>query len=299
MISQSHRTNIIILASLLLAVSSSWFLAKHNVTKTRNKVNFTAHRIVSGYAAFTETLIAIGVKDHIVAANRAEAKKLQIPSIGSHMKPDIEAIIATHPDIILLSSRRPQLVETIRNKLANTDILIVAEYPHTVDDTLKFIKKLGQLTKSENRANLIVKHAKSLLESVDKVVASVPESERPIVFLEVRNAPSLLTCGKDSIAYDIIRRAGGIPVFTLPGSVINVDIEDLIVAKPDLYIQQHGVMNRNPLPPQEHQVIGSLPCVQKGRVLKIDEKLISRPGPRVAEAVLKIHKELYNGKQSN
>lgn len=296
MISQSTKTNIIIIASLFLAISSSWFLAKRNDPAARNKTNITAMRIVSGYAAFTEILIAIDIKDRIVAANSADAKELQVPSIGSHMKPDIEAIIAARPDLVILSSRRPQLVEILRDKLVDTKILIVAEYPHTVDDTFKFIQKLGRLTKTENKANMLVEQAEFSLQAIDNAVAAVPESKRPIVFLEVRNSPSLLTCGKDSIAYDIIRRAGGIPAFTLSGSVLHIDIEDLIVAKPDFYIQQYGAMNRNPPPPSQHQIIGELACVKNGSVLKIDEKLISRPGPRVTAAIIKLHKELYNGK---
>ncbi len=291
---QARNTNIIIFSALILAVLTSWYIAQKNISNRKKNPTNTIKRIVSGYTAFTEILIAIGGKDMIVAATKDDARKLKIKSIGSHMKPDIEAIISAHPDLVILSSLRPQLVEVLKNKLANSNTRIIAEHPHTIEQTFSFIKKLGTLINKSKEAELIVKQAELSLADIDKIVATIPEEKRPVVFLEVRNSPSLLTCGKDSIAYDIIKRAGGIPAYSIPGTVIHTDVESLIISNPSLYIQQYGAMNRNPIPPSHHQVIKTLECVKKGRILKISEKIMSRPGTHVAEAVIKIHKELYN-----
>lgn len=284
----------IIAASLTAAVLCSWFWSQYggeSVVYGERKA--PAKRIVSGYTAFTEILIALGAENRIVAATTRDAAMLSIASIGSHMKPDIEAIVACRPDLVLLSSRRPALVEQVKTKLSGLEAAVFTAHPTTVDDALDLINSLGSLTNKKDTAAGLIRDARVRLESVAVKIANVPESERPLVFLEVRSSPSLLSCGKESIAYDIIRRAGGRPLCTLAGSVVRMDIEAVIDGRPDFYIQQTGAMNRNPQDLTKHQILGSLECIREGRFVRMDEALISRPGPRVAEAVEKVYGILY------
>jgi iron complex transport system substrate-binding protein len=44
-------------------------------------------------------------------------------------------------------------------------------------------------------------------------------------------------------------------------------------------------MNRYPSPPGKRPHFGVLEAVRKGRVLKVDEQVFSRPGPRSVDAV--------------
>lgn len=284
----------IIAVSLTAAVLCSWFWSQHGGGPVvYGKRETSAVRIVSGYTAFTEILTALGAENRIVATTTRDAAILNIASIGSHMKPDIEAIVACRPDLVLLSSRRPALVEQVKIKLSGLEAAVFTSHPITVDDVLDLINSLGNLTNKEDTAAGLIRDAKVKLESVAGKIANIPEAERPLVFLEVRSSPSLLSCGTESIAFDIIRLAGGRPLCTLAGTVVRVDIEAVIDGRPDFYIQQVGAMNRNPQDLTKHQILGSLECIREGRFVRMDEALISRPGPRVAEAVEKVYGILY------
>jgi len=63
------------------------------------------------------------------------------------------------------------------------------------------------------------------------------------------------------------------------------DLERLIAADPDYYLIQKGAMNRSPVSPEKRKVIQELKCIKNGNWSIVDETLISRPGPNVAEAV--------------
>lgn len=294
----SSKSSGVILMALLIAAGSSWLLVRSEEnTRSGQKESGLALRIVSGYSAFTELLSAMGAEDCIVAATTQDAVALEVKSIGSHMRPDIEAIAAAGSDLVLLSSRRGRVVEVVKNKLAGTGAVVLSAHPATVEETLVLITRLGDLTHRIGEADRLVMRARKILKPIKNSVAEIPEEKRPVVFLEVRSFPSLLTCGSDSVAHDIIRKAGGRPLCGLAGSVVHTDVETLVAGNPDLYIQQIGPMNRDPDDPSMHQVIGSLPCVRAGRVIKMEEKLISRPGPRVAEAVLKVYETLYEERQ--
>lgn len=313
------KTNSIILAALAAALVSSYLWSKDDglsrsrpprrmdlpraqtpdvlsVTDglgRRVAVKTPVKRIVSGYTAFAEILDALGATDRIVGATTQDADRLNVKSIGSHIKPDIEALVACKPELVLLSSRRPAVVTEMEADISRTGAIVFPVHPVTVDEALSLVGLLGDLTGLENEADKIIAAASAQLRAVDERIRAVPEAGRPKVFLEVRSGLSLLTCGRDSVAFDVIRRAGGRPVCRMPGTVVRVDTEAVVDGKPDWYIQQLGVMNRKPIELPGHPVLGELSCVKEGRHARIEEALLSRPGPRVAQAVARIHEILY------
>jgi iron complex transport system substrate-binding protein len=92
---------------------------------------------------------------------------------------------------------------------------------------------------------------------------------------------------------DLIRVAGGENAVTQPQTVLAYDVEALLAADPDFYIVQEGPMNKKPLPPAERPNIGQLRAVREGHVAVVDELLVSRPGPRVAEAAEALSRILH------
>lgn len=258
------------------------------------KLKAPVTRIVSCYSAFTVMLEQLDAAEYLLAATSRQSKRLGIPSVGNHLKPDVEAIVAVRPDLVILSSNRRQVVQSLERNLKPAGIKVLALHPESVDATLKRFSELGRIAGKEDRAERLLDEARARLARVEKGLADVSRKERPQVFLEVRSMPNLLTCGSDSVAYDVIRRAGGIPLYREPGSVKRVSLEFVVDREPDAYIQQRGVMNPNPVSPRNHSILKSLECVQKGRVKQMHEELISRPTLRLAEAVVSVYQFLYN-----
>jgi iron complex transport system substrate-binding protein len=71
-------------------------------------------RIVSAAPAITETLFALGLGDRVVGVTThcrfpEEARKK--PKIGGYLKPNIEAIVAQRPDVVIAERSSSNLVE--------------------------------------------------------------------------------------------------------------------------------------------------------------------------------------------
>lgn len=282
----------IIIAVLFFSTLASFLLSRRQPQQTGNSTaSSSALRIVSGYTAFTEILEELGAADRIVAATRSDAKRLDLPSIGSHMRPDLEAVLTAAPDLILFSSRHPENVEALRQRTHETNIRIIAAHPETVEEVLNLIDLLGALTSRQEQANEFITQSRNSLEQVEQSLLNT--THRPTVFLEVRATPSLLTCGTNSIAYDIIQRAGGTPVCTLPGSVVQFSMEALVDQDPDFYLQQHGIMNKTPLVLENHPVLGEMSCIKQKQYTPMEEAILSRPGPGAIETVRTLHNWIY------
>jgi iron complex transport system substrate-binding protein len=112
------------------------------------------------------------------------------------------------------------------------------------------------------------------------------------VLYEIRADP-LTVAGVGGLVHELIRAAGGIDATENPKKLFLLDVEALLRMDPDAYVVQEGPMNRNPVPPAARPHFQTLRSVREGRVLTVDEKLFSRPGPRVAEAVEVLGRFLY------
>jgi iron complex transport system substrate-binding protein len=257
------------------------------------KLQSPAERIVSLYSANTETLIWLGAKEKIVGVANHDIGNLKVAGVGSHIRPDIEAVLGTRPDLVIISATRKSVYEQLKPVLAENGIPLVALYPRSVDGVFKNIERLAKLTGIDPDKNKLAE-MHTTLERVEKSVRAIPEEERKKVFFEV-NSLKLLTCGRESFVYDVILHAGGIPVSDFKMNVHPFDLERLLAADPDYYLIQKGAMNRSPLPPDKRKIIQDLRCIKQGAWSIVDETLISRPGPSVSDAVRTIYNFLYGG----
>lgn len=250
-------------------------------------------RIVSTYSAYTEILISIGAKSTIVGATKNDADILNVTSIGTHLSPSLEAIISCKPDVVLLSRHREEHTLRLTESLEKIGIKVISLKPSTIDEVISVIDTLGKVSNCHENASQIIMSIKKDVEFVFKRVELIPDSLKMRVFLEVRSEPNLLTCGKNSIAYDIIKRAGGIPVFDQPKKILPVSMEKLYDLNIDFYFQQKGIMNKNPVNPGNIKQLKRLKSIKNEDYAILEEALISRPGPRVGEAVKLIFEYLY------
>ena len=60
-----------------------------------------AERIIALYGAYNEILAAMGLEDRLVGRTKADVLPPSIlsrPSIGTHMRPNVELVLALEPD---------------------------------------------------------------------------------------------------------------------------------------------------------------------------------------------------------
>ena len=287
MSNKNDRIIVLLLAWITLVTPPAFSAAEVRVTDDLGQVialKEPARRIISLYGAYSEILFAIGAGDRLIArttADRFPQSILDKPSVGTHLRPNMELVLGLQPDLIIHAVGRKHGHEVIR-QIQQKGLTVAVFQPRNFSELFSVIDRLGILTGEEENAQALVNGQISRLGQIDLRMAK--SKDRPKVFFEVRY-PNLLAAGQGSIVNDVILKAGGVNCLPNEKKLVRINIETLIDYDPDVYVVQKGPMNRNPGSPESRPNFQVLRAVQQGRVFFVDEYVFSRPGPRSVEAV--------------
>jgi iron complex transport system substrate-binding protein len=286
MSNRNDRIIVLLLAWIMLVTPTAVGAAEVRVTDDLGKViklKQPAQRIISLYGAYSEILFAMGLGDRLIARTRADrfpAAMLDKPSVGTHLRPNMELVLGLQPDLIIQAQGRKHGQEVIR-QIQEKGLTVASFQPTTFEELFSVINRLGTLTDTEETARKLVERLQGRLDRLNKRLAN--NEPQPTVFFEVRY-PNLLGAGQQSIVNDVILKAGGINCLPNKKKLVRINIETLIGYDPDVYVVQKGPMNRNPGDPKDRSNFQAIKAVRQGRVFFVDEYLFSRPGPRSVDA---------------
>ena len=254
-------------------------------------------RIVSHVPSITETLYALDLGDKIVGVSDycdypEEAKTK--PKVGGYFTPNIEVIVSMNPDLVLTDG----YVDEIAN-LESLGIQFAVIQPSNMDDILKDIELLGNLTGQQKKARELINDMQS---RVDNVVAAVSGAPHPRVFyvFDATDTTKPWTAGPGSFADALIQIAGGENIVAqAQGAWIQLNIEELVNSDPEIIIVD-SMMGTAVISPDE---IKELPgwkdttAVKQNNIFVVNGDLVNRSGPRIVEgleAIARIiHPELF------
>src|SRR5881296_828355 len=117
-----------------------------------------AQRIVSLLPSFTELLFAIGAGDRIVGRTTwcdYPPAALTIPSVGDGMPPNVEAVAARKPDLVVLYNSGPNV--TAAQQLERLGIHTVLIDLNRLEDLGPAARTLGRLTGLEQQAESLAR----------------------------------------------------------------------------------------------------------------------------------------------
>jgi iron complex transport system substrate-binding protein len=244
-------------------------------------------RIISLYGGLTEVLAALGLAPRVVARTQGDDCLKDIPTVGTHLQPNVEMILALRPDLVVQGGV-PKGLPALK-KLEAEGIPVAMFAPRDFPGLFSVIQRLGVLTGQSQAATTLVRN---MHEKLTEVARRVAGQKPPRVFYEVRYH-NLLAAGQGSLVNDIITRAGGQNILKSPQKLVAFSLEALVQADPEVYIIQQGPMNRSPEDIYARPYFQEMRAVKQGRVLVVEESLFSRPGPRSAEAVEQLARFLH------
>jgi iron complex transport system substrate-binding protein len=226
----------------------------------------------------------MGLESRLVGRTKADDSPPSIlakPSIGTHMRPNIEVVLGLRPDLIIQGAGRREAMAPV-NQLSSEGLAVAVFNPENFKELFSVMERIGVLVGEPKAAGELIGSLQARMDRVEQRIASI--SDRPRLFFEVRY-PDMLAAGTTSMVNDIIERSGGTNCMTVAKKLVRTNLEAVFSCNPAFYVVQRGPMNRNPPPPGERPHFGLLEAVKKGRVLMVDEHVFSRPGPRSVEAV--------------
>ncbi len=248
-----------------------------------------AAKIVSLAPANTEIAYAIGAGDKMVAGTSyddypEEAKTL--PKIGDFANPNIEKIASYSPDLVLAAGG---IQDKLRSKLEALGMKVYVVDPKTYDGTIATIENVGKLAGTEATAAAV---ADKMTVARQEVQAKVGDLPKATTFLEIYSKP-LMTAGSGTFIDDMITIAGGENIGAQAGSGFpNFSTEVLVKDDPQVYIADSGSMSA-PGDITKRAGFSELTAVKDGKVYVIEDSIIARPGPRLAEGLQKLAEMIH------
>lgn len=252
-------------------------------------------RIISMLPSNTEILFALGLGDRIVAVNDHDkyppeaATKDKIGGAFDVQNTNIEKIVSLKPDLILAGAMQKSVVEELAAKLD----LAMYTMPDaaTVQDAINSIAVVGDLTGTRDEAAKLIA---SLNARVEAIKAKVKDQPKPKVFHEVWGDP-LMTAGPGSFIDDMIKLAGGTNIAADAVTPYpQFSLESLIQRNPDV-VTTPFKQTADDLAGGKRKTWKGLKAVKDGRVVVLDQDIISRPGPRVVDGLEAFARAIHPG----
>ena len=263
------------------------------VTGTNGKVTLDAEpkSIVSMSATATEMLFAIGAGSQVKAVDSTSNYPTGVPTTKlSSFTPNAEAIAAYHPDLVVLSDELNGIVKSLTALKIPTLQLSAAK---ALDDSYSQLDTLGDATGHPDKAAEVVSE---MQHRIKDAVASVPSSVKGMkVYHELDPTYYSVTIstfiggvykmfGLENIADGAKDTANGYP--QLSAEYVVGKAPDLIVLADTVCCQQTAATVA------KRPAFDTVPAVKNGKVLEAGDDVASRWGPRVADFVEAVAKEL-------
>ena len=237
-------------------------------------------RIVSLLPSLTESVCAMGQCQRLVGVDRYSnhpASVQALPQLGGGIDPNIEAIVALKPDVVLLSSSTRASA-----RLEALGLKVVALETKTHADVKRVLQKIGVLLAVPDAQG-----ADRLWRIIDSSVSAASQSlsaqaKNTRVYFEVSRGP--YAAGEVSFIGETLKRLGVknvVPAALGPFPKLNPEF--VVRANPDLIMMgNRSMQTMTPYPGWS-----SIKAVREQRICVFgvtDSDVVVRPGPRMAEA---------------
>lgn len=246
----------------------------------------TPQRIISIAPSVTEMVFAIGAGERLVGVDSESdfppgARGIQ--KVGSYVSPSLERIIMLDPDLLLVSDLTPpQVVSAVEDK--GIKVFVVA--PESIKGIAQSMRKLGSILGAEESAEAAADEFERKVAEVEMKAGG--QKTRPKVYMEYY---PYWTFGPGSFGHDLIELAGGINIGEkLKSQYAEVSNEFVVSENPDVILVTRGRHSYTTMDSvKERPGWNSTNAVKNNSIYYINDDIISRPGPRMVDAL----EELY------
>lgn len=247
-------------------------------------------RVISIAPNITETIFALNGQAKLVGRTDfcdypTEASK--IDSIGSLQEPSIEKIAELKPDLVIASTHFSKDTLTKLEELKIPTVVLYGE--ESFDGVYDTISNVGKLLNSNSQAKSLIDDMKKKVEDVKK---SVEGKDKPTVYYVVGYGKTGdFTAGKNTFIGQLLEMAGA---DNIAADVTDwkYSLEKLIEKNPDIIICpsvggfKQGLETTNGYK--------DLKAVKNKKLYEIDENLIVRQGPRLADGLAGLAKIIHS-----
>jgi iron complex transport system substrate-binding protein len=246
-----------------------------------------AERIVSLAPNLTEILFALGLDEQIVGVTLhcnyppAAAEK---PKVGTFWQPNIEAVIAAKPDLVIALRFTQQ--RDIAERLTRIGYDCLTVNVDKVGELFEAVERIGFTTGKATQATELASHLRTKLNRLSALMAT---NERLRVLWVIDREP-LRVAGRDTFVNELIELAGGENAI---GPTVHkyppIGSEQVIACAADVIIEpamaSESVAEQQKTSIEYWSRFKNVPAVANQRVYVIPPDTVCRLGPRLYEGV--------------
>lgn len=254
----------------------------------------SVQRVVSLVPALTETVVALGRADRLVAIGDFDPEvpgRPDLPRVGNAATLSVETVVALEPDLVLVNSAQAisslaPVADRIRVERFHNDRL------PQVFDTLD---RLGSELDAEPRARELQAELRAALDAAGERARA--RSRSPRVAVVVQRSP-LYVAGGASFVDDLLRAVGAQNAMgDLDQAWPSISEETLVARAPDVILDSSLQNVTGPTAEDALRAswadLHTVPAVRAGRVVLVRENHLFRPGPSLVEALDQLEGWLY------
>lgn len=281
---------LVLLLALVLALSCVPALAEGTLTVTdmtgrEITLEGPASRIVALTASDVEILYAIGAGDALVGRGEYcnyPAEALEVTSVQSGYETNIEQILALEPDVVLMATMA-QPVEQVQ-QLEDAGIRVIVSDAKDIAGVYEAIAPIGAVTGHDAEAEALVK---SMQDAFSRYEGR--EDTGKSVYFEISPLQwGLWAAGKGTFMDEIAGMLGLTNIFADVEGWVEVSEEQVLARNPDYIVTTAMYYGEGPTPVEEIMSRAgweNIAAVQSGAVFNADNDEITRPGPRLVNAI--------------
>lgn len=246
-------------------------------------------RIASLNPATTELLFALGAGPRLVARTTWDVwpdSARAVADVGPGLHPNVEAVLARHPDLVVLYASAENRLAA--NQLSAAGTRVIALRTDRLSDFVRATREIGRAVGESASAAIVID---TMQQTLARVRAATRSLDHPTVFWHVWDSP-VYTIGAGSFLDELLTIAGGTNVYAdrhEPSP--QVSLEDVIRRDPRIILA--GAAGKQSL--TASPLWQGVRAVREGRVLVVDTNLVGRPSVRAGEAAASIARLLHPG----
>lgn len=253
-----------------------------------------ATKIVALTASDVEIIYALGAGNLLVGRGEYcdyPAEVLEKKSVQSGNETNLEEILALDPDVVIMATMA-QSKEQVE-ALEQAGVKVIVSDAQNLEGVYTAITLIGDVTGKADEAAALVQEMKDTFESIR---AKAQNSGKTIYFEVSPLEWGLWAAGKGTFMDELAEICGLTNAFADVEGWGAVSEEQVFEKDPDYIVTTAMYWNEGPTPVEE--VKGrtgwdQLKAVQNDQVFNADQNEITRPGPRLMNAVVSLYEFVY------
>ena len=271
------------------------------VTDMKNReitLDHPATRIVALTASDVEIIYALGAGDLLVGRGEYcdyPAEVLEKPVVKSGAETNLEEILALQPDVVIMSTMAQ--TEDQVNALEQAGVKVIVSDAQNLEGVFTAIRLIGTVVGKTDEAEALVK---KMQDTFDGIRAKAQGSGKTVYFEVSPLQYGLWAAGKGTFMDELAEICGLKNCFGDVNGWAEVSEEQVLQLDPDYIVTTSMYWGEGPTPVEEivsRPGWDQLKAVKNNQVFNADSNAITRPGPRLMDAVQALYDFVYGAEE--